>query len=704
MVRDDAGTAGSGPALCTTEGDAPIVAHADEVGFELVFAASPQPMWVFDRQTLAFLAVNDAAVARYGYSRDEFLAMRISDIRPAEDVPRLQEDVRAPRGARKVSGEWRHRLRDGRIIDVSIISHALRFAGREAALITAEDIAERKRAEEALRASEERYRRIVETAQEGIWQIDSDFNTVFVNRKMADLLGYTPDEMLGRSLLQFTLDDLHTKTRVSLDRQRADIAGQHETLLPHKNGTMVPVLMSTNALFDADGRYTGALAMVTDITDRVRVESELRHLALHDPLTGLPNRALLQDRLGRELHAARSSHTASPLALLLLDLDRFKEVNDAFGHHHGDLLLQQVAARLQRALRASDTLARLGGDEFAVLLPGEDEAAAVTTAGRIDAALDTPFVVEGHVLHVGCSIGIALCPAHGRDAETLLRRADVAMYVAKRAGGSYALYRPEQDEHTPDRLALIADLRRAIDAGELLLHYQPKADLLTRRPRGVEALVRWPHARHGLLGPGQFIPLAEQAGLMAPLTYWVLKEALGQCQAWHRAGLDLEIAVNLCAGMLHDPSLPGEIARLLQCHDLPPSCLRVEVTESTLMADVARSREVLAGLAGLGVGVSVDDYGTGYSSLAYLKRLPVDELKIDMSFVQQVVADESDAAIVASTINLGHSLGLRVVAEGVEDAATWTWLAEMGCDMAQGYDLSRPLPAATLEQWLRQAP
>jgi len=411
---------------------------------------------------------------------------------------------------------------------------------------------------------------------------------------------------------------------------------------------------------------------------------------------------LLRDRLTQALSAAQRHD--SPLALLLLDLDRFKEVNDTFGHQQGDLLLCEVGRRLRGALRASDTLARLGGDEFAVLLPDTDADGAEATAEKLRAALEPPILVERQPVAVGASVGIALCPDHGADASTLLRHADVAMYTAKQAGTALATYDAAQDQYSPERLGLIAELRQAIAHGGLILHYQPKADVSTGRVRGVEALVRWQHPARGLIPPDQFIPLAEHTGLIAPLTSWVLDAALRQRRVWARDGLDLDVAVNLSMWNLRDPALPDTVAALLERYDVPAARLCLELTESSVMADPAHSLAVLARLRALGVRLAVDDFGTGYSSLAYLKRLPVDEIKIDRSFARDMGADDTDAAIVRSTIGLGQSLGLTVVTEGVEDRATWDLLAAGGCDLAQGYYLSQPLPADELCRWLQRAP
>jgi EAL domain-containing protein (putative c-di-GMP-specific phosphodiesterase class I) len=310
-------------------------------------------------------------------------------------------------------------------------------------------------------------------------------------------------------------------------------------------------------------------------------------------------------------------------------------------------------------------------------------------------------MIEGQAIRTGGSIGIAIAPLHSGDADTLLRYADTAMYAAKRGRRTYALYDPAQDAHSPERLALLGELREAIAGGGLQLHYQPKATLSTGEVTAVEALARWPHPERGFIPPGQFIPLAEASGLIGPLTLWVLGEAVRQCGAWRQEGQALEIAVNLSAWTLHDPEILTVVDGLLQAHDVPPALLRLEVTESAVMDDPDRALDVLARLSALGVRLSIDDFGTGYSSLAYLKRLPVDELKIDQAFVRHVADDEADATIVRSTISLGHNLGLNVVAEGVEDEAAWRLLAEAGCDRAQGYYLARPMPAGDVVRWLQ---
>jgi len=565
------------------------------------------------------------------------------------------------------------------------------------------DVTERVRAEEALRASEERFRALSEHASDMIAVLDAANIVRYASPSTHHVLGYTPAELEGQPATTFVdPDDLaQAQATFAAHLREPGSVRRIEFRVRHKDGSWrMTETIANNRLHDPAVR--GILLNSRDITDRKRAEEELHRQALHDALTGLPNRTLLGDRLGHALTAARRART--PLALFLLDLDRFKEVNDTLGHDAGDALLQEVSQRIQGALRASDTVARLGGDEFAVLLPDADVESAVGAARKLLAALGEPVMLRDQGVVAGGSIGIALYPDHGEDAATLLRRADVAMYAAKRAGVGYALYTPDHDQHTPGRLALIGALHGAIARDELRLHYQPTVDVADGRVRMVEALVRWQHPERGLLPPDDFIPLAEQTGLIVPLTRWVLDTTARQLRAWADAGLDLGAAVNLSARVLHDPDLPDAIAALLATHAVPATRLRVELTESAVMAHPAGALDVLTRLSGLGVRIAIDDFGTGYSSLAYLKRLPVDEIKIDKSFVTHMTTDNEDAMIVASTIGLGHSLGLRFVAEGVESRGTWQALEALGCDGAQGYYFSHALPADELTRWMRETP
>jgi diguanylate cyclase (GGDEF)-like protein/PAS domain S-box-containing protein len=563
------------------------------------------------------------------------------------------------------------------------------------------DISARKQAEEALRASEARFRALSENATDLVSIADAQGIFRYVSSAYQTILGYDPDEMIGTACFDyFHPDDIAGVKRRWADRVAGRVGTTRtETRFRHADGSWRWIENNVRVALE-DPAIRGIISNARDITERKRAEEALRIQALHDPLTGLPNRILLSDRTEQAILCAQRER--QPLALLLLDLDRFKEVNDTFGHHYGDILLQQAACRLRAILRDSDTVARLGGDEFAIMLPDTYASHAATVAEKLAAALEDPFVVEEQPLHMKSSIGIAIYPDHGTDSRTLLRRADVAMYVAKRGGTTWALYSPDQDAHHRDRIVLTADLRTAMTEGHLILHYQPIVDMRSGRVTSAETLVRWQHPRRGLVGPDAFIPLAEEMGLIRPLAEYVLRTALTQYRAWLQAGHTFKVGVNLSLINVRDIQMGEMIMDLLQAYDVPADRLCLEMTEGTIMANQGRTLELLSGLTAAGIHVAIDDFGTGYSSLAYLKRLPISALKIDRSFVMDMVENEADAIIVRSTISMAHGLGLRVVAEGVETAEAWTMLRDLACDAAQGYYVGRPLPAEDLESWLRR--
>jgi diguanylate cyclase (GGDEF)-like protein len=423
----------------------------------------------------------------------------------------------------------------------------------------------------------------------------------------------------------------------------------------------------------------------------------LEHLALHDGLTDLPNRLLLRQRVEQAI----ADHPT--VALLLLDIDNFKEINDTFGHQVGDRLLREVGPRLGEQLTPADLIARLGGDEFAIVLPNADADQALRVAHSM-LRVERPFLIDGHPLEVTASIGIAVFPQHGADAETLLRRADVAMYLAKRSGNSYALYRPEDDPYDASRLLLRTDLRTAITEGEIILHYQPQVAIATGEVTGLEALARWRHPTRGWIPPVEFIQVAERMALIKPLTAHVLELAARQVVDWQAMGISLPVAVNVSMRNLLDPQFPETLESTISAAGVEARKLKLEITESALMVEPTRVLETMNQVRAMGVAFAIDDFGTGYSSLAYLQRLPVEELKIDRAFVGQVPVDQGSLAIVRATIELAGSLGLEVVAEGVEDEATWQTLQRLGCSMAQGYFLSRPMPVAEVAGWVRDWP
>ncbi len=427
-----------------------------------------------------------------------------------------------------------------------------------------------------------------------------------------------------------------------------------------------------------------------------------RHRALHDELTELPNRVLMEERLDHGLTVAKRQR--EPLAVLLMDLVRFKEINDSLGHFYGDYLLQEVAHRMRKIVRDSDTLARFGGDEFSLILPATTLPQAVMLSQKISAAVEEPFMIEGHNVNVGISIGIAMYPDHGLNGETLILYADMAMYDAKRNDVIYAIFNPDQDRTTFNRLVMVGELREALLHKQMFLDYQPKVSLDLAGGIGVEALLRWQHPEKGVVGPNDFIPLAEQAGLIRSLTTLVLNKSIEQCALWHQEGYPISVAINLSIKNLHDLEFPEEVKRVLEKWGVAAEHLTLEITESCIIVDQERVTNVVKELKNQGIKLSIDDFGTGYSSISYLKNFPAREIKIDKSFVTNMVQNEDNAVIVKSTIDMVHTIGNKVVAEGVEDEATQKMLIELGCDYLQGFHVSRPLSPSQVTEWCRSSP
>lgn len=462
-------------------------------------------------------------------------------------------------------------------------------------------------------------------------------------------------------------------------------AGAHDYILKGNLKRLIPA--TERELRDAQLRQ-----------EHRQADETIHRLAYIDQVTELPNRARFQELIEEAVAAAKQEER--PIALLLMDLDRFKDVNDTLGHDRGDTLLKQVGFRLQGVMMAPGVVARIGGDEFGILLPQ------LTTTNEIQEIirkilefLAPPFMIDGIPISVEASIGIAAMPEHAEDPHSLLQAADIAMYRAKQMASNYAIYEPEYNRHSPEQLGLMAELREAIDKNQLLLHFQPKLELKTGRVVGLEALVRWQHPRLGLLYPDKFIGTAEQTGLITPLTRWVLASALRYCKSEHQRGAYLRMSVNLSARSLHDAQLLKTVAELLKAADVSPDHLILEVTESAIVLDPSRAEETLVALNDMGVGLSIDDFGTGYTSLASIRRLPINEIKIDRSFITNMLTDNKDAMIVRSVIELGHNLGLTVVAEGIESKEVLDELADLGCDETQGYFICRPQASEQLGAW-----
>jgi diguanylate cyclase (GGDEF)-like protein/PAS domain S-box-containing protein len=559
----------------------------------------------------------------------------------------------------------------------------------------------------ALRDSEVRARAVLRHVADGIVTAGEDGLIESFNESAQHLFGYDEEEVIGQPLRLIVApsqyDAWSDPARATGSRPRANAACAQptETVGCRKDGSCFAMEMDVSLMQISDQTFT--IGCVRDISGRKAYTDALEHRTLHDDLTGLPNRTLFGDRLDRAITSA--DRAGEQCAVLRIDLDEFRTVNETLGREQGDLLLQAVAQRLTRAMRDLDTVARLAGDEFGVLPFGEtDVETAAVIAWRVRSAFEQPFVVSSHVVDMRASVGIAFFPQHGHTSAELLRRAALALRQAKQSGRGLAVVAAEPEDETARRLTLLSELRDCIPNGELVLHFQPKVHLADpQRTIGVEALVRWRHPTGGLLMPGQFMPEAVRSELIEPLTRWVLDEALRQQRLWSDAGFDLTMAVNISARSLGRGSdLPDTVARLTDTWGIAPGRLILELTENAVIdADVP---DVLDLLHMMGEGLAIDDFGTGHSSLVYLQRLPIDQVKIDRSFVMNLASAPSDAVIVRSTIDLAHNLGLSVVAEGVEDEAALDMLVEYGCDSAQGYFFSRPCPADELTQWLTDSP
>jgi diguanylate cyclase (GGDEF)-like protein/PAS domain S-box-containing protein len=601
---------------------------------------------------------------------------------------------------------WHDRLRDaGLMVDVArwlTLATVLPLF----TLIGGQMMAGRRAAMQRVRDSEERFRRLTGLSSDWYWEQDSALRFTTLSPGLEAKVGIAPTRLIGKTLPEVAAVAGRANWEAYTEASTAHLAFSNlECQSADDSGALRWLSLSGEPLFDAKNGFLGYYGTGRDITAQKQAEARIHFQAHHDALTGLPNRLLLLDRLEHAI--AQADRDGHALWVVFVDLDRFKRINDSLGHKSGDLLLQGVAQRMLDHLRPSDTIARLGGDEFVLVL--SDWPAGSLSLGLMQQMLDAvraPFAAGGNAITISCSAGIAVYPGDADTADLLVERADVAMYRAKEAGRNNAhFYKAEMNALAMHRLRLESDLRNALEAEEFVLHYQPQMDLASGRIVGVEALLRWQQARPGLTQPLDFIGVAEEIGLIVPLGDWVLETACAQAVAWQRSGCDeLRMAVNLSARQFAQKGLVATISAALQRSGLHPSLLEIEITESLMMADVEQAVTTLADLKRLGVHVSVDDFGTGYSSLAYLKRFPIDVLKIDRSFVRDIANDASDAAIVAAIISLAHSLGMSVVAEGVEQQDQLICLARCGCDTVQGYMVSPPMRAEALEHFLRAAP
>jgi diguanylate cyclase (GGDEF)-like protein/PAS domain S-box-containing protein len=591
--------------------------------------------------------------------------------------------------ARKVQELVRERTADLKLINQRLI----------------DDVIARKRTEKALQESEQRFRQLVVMSSDWYWEQDADYRFVAMTGDFPDKSGVAVERLIGKTRWELVPCLFETES----GREHIAAVQAHEAFrnleyrMVDDAGDERWYCVSGEPMFDDTGSFIGYRGTGSDITARKMTEQRVHHVAQHDVLTGLPNRSLLQDRLGQAV--AYANRSGYPVWVMLIDLDRFKFVNDSMGHKAGDVLLMTVAARLRSSLRDTDTVARLSGDEFVVILSEHaEEPLSSDIVQRVMDSVAQPIMLGTREFFVTCSIGVAAYPSDGTAADSLIEHADIAMYRAKKLGrNNFQFYTPAMNEESLERVRIESALRNALERNEFVLHYQPQVDLKTGRIVGMEALIRWKHPELGMVPPNRFIGVAEDTGLIVPIGAWVMRSACAQNKAWQDAGLGrLRVAVNLSARQFSAADLVPGIEQVLSDTGLDPSCLELELTESLFMSDVTPAVELLHRMKRLGVKLSIDDFGTGYSSFSYLSRFPIDVLKIDRSFVNDITHDANDAAIVASIIALAHNLRLSVIAEGVETAEQLDYLRHQGCDEMQGYYFSRPLPPQEFEQLLRQ--
>jgi len=629
-----------------------------------------------------------------GYAAEEVIGKSMSIHQSGQTPKEVYEELwRTITSGRVWRGELLNKSKQGKLYwEDLVISPIFGEQGSITHFLSEQtDITARKQAEEQIRLFE----KVFANANEAILISDADNNILAVNPAFTVVSGYTAGEVTGKSPRMFASGLTDESTYKEMwSCIEADGKWQGEVLDRRKNGEIYAEWLSISALRDDNGKLTHYIALMSDISERKAVEERMTYLAQHDVLTGLPNRMLFQDRLQQAITYAERQH--NNVALLFLDLDRFKNVNDTLGHHYGDLLLQEVTRRIRLSVRNSDTVSRQGGDEYVIMLPNLDDLGDIMqVVNKLIETIAHPYQLEEHSVHMTTSVGVSVYPQDGTDSETLIKNADTAMYQAKDAGRNcYRFFTQAMNRSIAKRVGLENMLRDALKRNELLLHYQPLVNLRSGQIVAAEALVRWQHPDHGLIPTAEFIQIAEETGMIVPLGGWVLGEACRQNQEWRALGLrEITMSVNLSPVQLHDRNLVETVSLALSRSGMSANALELEITESAMMKNPEQAIVMLSKLNGLGIKFSIDDFGTGYSSLSYLKKFPVDMLKIDQSFVRDLTVDNDDAAIVRAVISMARSLGLRVIAEGVETAEQLRFLEGLDCDMMQGFYFSRPLPA-----------
>ena len=675
---------------------------ASEARHRAIFAASPIPIWIYDPETLRFVHVNEAAIRKYGYSREEFMSMLVTDIRPATEIPRFLDYVHEHVSTNldpTDAGIWQHTCRNGDLIWAEITSQTIHLDGRVMCLVIARDVTARLEREARQRLAS----KVFESSHDGMVICDLNGGIVAANPAFTRITGYTLDEVLGSN-----------PSILKSGRQDPDFyAAMWSDLIQHgywegevwnrrKTGEVYPEHLSITSVRDNEDRVTHYVGAMSDLTAFKASEDRARYQELHDALTGLPNLLLFEDRARQAI--ATAERLKQGLAVFHLDIDRFKNVNESLGHAAGDQILCEIAKRLSNRIHMDDTLCRRSGDEFIALLLNTDGPGAAHVAQRAQKIINEPLSIDGQMLSLSASVGVALYPENGDTIARLLQCADAALSRAKTQLSGLQFFEQRMQDQISEQLVIESDLRQALQEQEFVLHYQPQVEAGSGRIVGAEALIRWQHPSWGLVAPSRFIPVAEETGLIREIGDWVMREAVRQNTEWRDQGLPIvPVAVNLSQLQFNDPGLFDVVVRTLNEANLPPAMLELELTESIAMGNSEFILDQVRRFRELGTPMSIDDFGTGYSSLSYLKLFSVDKLKIDQSFVRALGTDDSSNAIVLAIISLARNLGFRTIAEGVETPAQHAFLHAHGCDEIQGYLFSRPIAAEAFAKILLQA-
>ncbi|WP_394780786.1 EAL domain-containing protein [Undibacterium sp.] len=675
--------------------------------FRMALDSSIDAIYLIDREQMRFIDANETATKILGYSRAELLQLGPQDLKPdAGELERINKrfDEIIHSDAKTGMIETVHQRKDGSRLPVEVYLRAMMSEQRQILVAVVRDISSRLQAESDLRASEDKFRGIFNQAAIGLAHLTLEGRWFQTNKKFSEIVGYSPLEIQNMSFQELTHPgDLQADEEMV----RGLIAGQYpnytkEKRYIHKDGHAVWVNITVSLVYDRNGKPAYAVSAIEDITNRKKIEWDLLHLANHDSLTGLPNRLLIQDRLSQAIvHAHRKGAQAG---IILIDIDRFKNINDSLGHGIGDLIIVEIGRRLSFIMKGDNAVGRLGGDEFVVMLSEISSGDMLaSTAQHILDALSQPMAIYEHEFFLTGSLGLSVYPKDGADSQTLLKNADTAMYRAKDAGGNnMQFYAHEMNARALARFTTEGGLRRSLERDEFVLHYQPQIDVLSGKVVGMEALLRWQPQGKPAVAPADFIPIAEETGLIVPIGEWVLRAACRQNRLWQEQGFaPLRVAVNLSARQFKQKNIVALVSKVLEETGCLPEWLELEITESVVMEDPQSATDTLQELSDMGVHLSIDDFGTGYSSLSYLKRFPIDTLKIDQSFVRDISTDADDAAIARAVIALAHSMRLEVVAEGVETIEQLDYLRAQGCDLMQGYYFSRPLPPEDMEKFLK---